>query len=51
MFFVMSLGKTLVIQPKFLGPDLERTLKRRLKELVEGTVNGRYGFIICVLRY
>lgn len=49
MFFVMSLNRTLVINPRFLGPQLEPTLKRRLKELVEGTVNPRFGFIICVL--
>lgn len=51
MFFVMSLNKMLVINPRFLGPQLDATLKRKLKEIVEGTVNPRFGFIICVLRY
>jgi len=51
MFFVIPIPKTLVINPKWLGKGLKMTLEIRLRELVEGTVSGRYGYIICVIKY
>jgi DNA-directed RNA polymerase II subunit RPB7 len=48
MFFHITLEKFLSIHPRYLGPNLKRTLEDKLHEEIEGTCSGRYGFIITV---
>lgn len=48
MFYMMTLTKELEVHPRFFGPKLSLEIQRRLKEEVEGTCNGKYGFILAV---
>jgi len=48
MFFHITLDKTLLLHPRFCGPNLKNTLVSKLHSEVEGTCSGRYGFIITV---
>lgn len=48
-FFVVTLQRRLHIHPRFFGVKLHDILTRRLVLEVEGTFEGRYGFIVAVL--
>jgi len=48
MFFHISLDKSLLLHPRYFGPNLRSTLVTKLHSEVEGTCSGRYGFIITV---
>lgn len=48
-FFVVTLQRRLHIHPRFFGVKLHDILTRRLVLEVEGTFEGRYGFIVTVL--
>lgn len=50
MFYLLHLDKELEIQPRFFGPRLREEIDRRLRQEVEGTCNGKYGFIVCVMQ-
>ncbi|GAB4822121.1 hypothetical protein N2152v2_009167 [Parachlorella kessleri] len=50
MFYLLTLEKELEIQPRFFGPRLREEIDRRLRQEVEGTCNGKYGFILCVMQ-
>lgn len=49
MFYIKDLDKELEVQPRFFGPRLREEIERRLRQEVEGTCNGQYGFILGVL--
>eukprot|EP00301_Raphidiophrys_heterophryoidea_P019389 c4332_g1_i1.p1 GENE.c4332_g1_i1~~c4332_g1_i1.p1 ORF type:complete len:172 (+),score=44.45 c4332_g1_i1:41-556(+) len=48
MFFVVKLDKTILLEPRFFGPDLEKVLVTKVTQDVEGTCSASYGFVICV---
>ncbi|EFN54224.1 hypothetical protein CHLNCDRAFT_36106 [Chlorella variabilis] len=49
MFYLIELYKELEVHPRFFGPKLREEIERRLRQEVEGTCNGRYGFILSVM--
>lgn len=38
----------ILLHPKYFGPSLMETVRRKLFKDVEGTCTGKYGFVICV---
>jgi hypothetical protein len=48
MFYSIVLKRELIMHPSTFGPDLHEKVKEKLREEVEGTVDGRYGFIITI---
>lgn len=49
MFFIMELQHTMKLHPSFFGPNVRQFLRQKLISDVEGTCDGQYGYIICVL--
>ncbi len=49
-FFVVTLSRRVHIHPRFFGVKLHDILTKRLVMDVEGTFEGRYGFIVAVLQ-
>ena len=39
----------IALAPKFFGPGLQSIIEQRLHQEVEGTCNGRYGYILSVV--
>lgn len=50
MFFQKELSHRVLLSPEFFGPGLQEEVELRLRREVEGTCDGRWGFIICVLK-
>ncbi|VDK50361.1 unnamed protein product [Anisakis simplex] len=48
MFYHIPLDHEICLHPKYFGPDLLETVKRKLFNEVEGTCTGKYGFVIAV---
>mmetsp|Transcript_36825 Transcript_36825/g.81904 ORF Transcript_36825/g.81904 Transcript_36825/m.81904 type:complete len:176 (+) Transcript_36825:159-686(+) len=48
MFYLLRLTKDLDLHPKFFGKNLKDVIERKLIDEVEGTCNGRYGYVIAV---
>lgn len=48
-FFVVTLQRRVQIHPRFFGVKLHEILTQRLVMDVEGTFEGRYGYIVAVL--
>ncbi|KAK2710583.1 hypothetical protein QYM36_011937 [Artemia franciscana] len=48
MFFHLSLSHDIILHPRYFGPQLIDTVKRRLYSEVEGTCSGKHGFVIAV---
>ena len=40
--------KDVLLYPKSFGPNLQQTLEHKLTQSVEGSCDGRYGFVIAV---
>lgn len=49
VFYLVELNKELEVAPRFFGPKLREEIDRRLRQEVEGTCNGKYGFVLSVL--
>lgn len=49
MFFIMELQHTMKLHPSYFGPNIRQFLRQKLIADVEGTCDGQYGYIICVL--
>lgn len=49
MFFIMSMDHTMKLHPSYFGPNIRQYLRQKLIADVEGTCDGQYGYIICVL--
>ena len=49
MFFLVEQFKELEVHPRFFGPKLREEIERRLRQEVEGTCNGEFGFILAVI--
>jgi len=50
MFFLVDLDRNMHLEPKYFGPKLHQRLVSSLIREVEGTCNGRYGFIVTVTK-
>lgn len=50
MFFLKDLTHTINLHPSFFGPAMVKFLEAKLRDDVEGTCTGRYGYIISVIR-
>ena len=48
MFFHVPLEYELTLHPRDFGPSVREMLTDRLLEKVEGTCDGRWGFVVCV---
>lgn len=48
MFYHIPLEHEICLHPKYFGPDLLETVKRKLFNEVEGTCTGKYGFVVAV---
>lgn len=50
MFFQITLSKELLLHPKNFGPKMREVLRANLKNEVEGTCDGRHGYIVLVTK-
>lgn len=48
MFYHIQLEHEIQLHPRYFGPNLLDTVKRKLFKEVEGTCTGKYGFVIAV---
>jgi len=48
MFFHVELRKELLLNPKYVGPNIRELLVEKLIQSVEGSCSGRWGFVVCV---
>jgi DNA-directed RNA polymerase II subunit RPB7 len=48
MFYHISLDHEIELHPRYFGPQLIETVKRKLFTEVEGTCTGEYGFVVAV---
>lgn len=48
MFFHIPLEHEILLHPRYFGPNLLDTVKKKLFTEVEGTCTGKYGFVIAV---
>lgn len=49
-WFVVAMSRRIRIHPKFFGVKLHEILTHRLMSEVEGTLLGKYGFVVAVLQ-
>ncbi|EWM24275.1 dna-directed rna polymerase ii 19 kda polypeptide [Nannochloropsis gaditana] len=49
MFYLKTLEKDFMLEPKDLGPGLKETIKRRLTQMMEGTLEPDLGFVIALV--
>ena len=49
-WFAVSMSRRIRIHPKFFGVKLHEILTHRLMSEVEGTLLGKYGFVVAVLQ-
>ena len=49
MFFLIKMARNFYLHPKDLGANLDDNLANKLIQEVEGSVSGRFGFVICVV--
>ncbi|BEI92543.1 uncharacterized protein CcaverHIS019_0501710 [Cutaneotrichosporon cavernicola] len=49
MFFLRQLTHNILLHPSYFGAQLEEYVRQKLYEDVEGTCNGKYGYIISVV--
>ncbi|KAK2077559.1 hypothetical protein QBZ16_004404 [Prototheca wickerhamii] len=49
MFYLLNLSRELEVHPRFFGPKLGEEIERRLRQEVEGTCSGVYGFVLAVI--
>ncbi|RDD44291.1 DNA-directed RNA polymerase II subunit RPB7 [Trichoplax sp. H2] len=48
MFFHVTLEHEITLHPRYFGPNLLDTVRRKLFSEVEGTCSGKHGFVIAV---
>ncbi|GAX74602.1 hypothetical protein CEUSTIGMA_g2050.t1 [Chlamydomonas eustigma] len=48
MFYLLTLHRDLDVHPKNFGKHMRDIIERKLIDEVEGTCNGRYGYVVCV---
>lgn len=48
MFYLLNLHKDLDVHPKHFGKNIRDVIEKKLIDEVEGTCNGRYGYVVCV---
>ena len=48
MFFIIDLEKTVLLEPRFYCPDIDRILEEKICNEMEGTCSGSYGFVLCI---
>lgn len=49
MFFLKELEHDITLEPKYLGPNLRDHLRLHLYHHLEGTCNGRHGYLIAII--
>ena len=50
MYFQVTLKRNMLLHPRNFGPKMREVLRANLKKEVEGTCNGRYGYIVLVTK-
>lgn len=48
MFYLVELKKDLDLHPRFFGKQIDDTITNKLITEVEGTCNGKYGYVVSV---
>lgn len=48
MFFIVNLKKEILVHPKYFGANLLKVVRLKLMQDVEGSCDGKYGFIVAV---
>ncbi|KAJ9109316.1 hypothetical protein QFC21_000645 [Naganishia friedmannii] len=48
MFFMKKLSHTIHLHPSYFGPKIQEVILQKLYADVEGTTNGRYGYVVAV---
>lgn len=48
MFYHIQLEHEIQLHPRYFGPNLLETVKKKLFKDVEGTCTGKYGFVVAV---
>lgn len=48
MFFIVNLTKEVLVHPKYFGAELLKFVRLKLMQDVEGSCDGKYGFIVAV---
>ncbi len=49
MFYVKKLRRDILLEPRFLGPNMKKLVKQRLFDELEGQCLGKLGYVISVL--
>ncbi|TPX37951.1 hypothetical protein SeMB42_g06779 [Synchytrium endobioticum] len=49
MFVLRNMTHMLHLHPRYFGSELKQVVEKKLKEDVEGTCSGRFGYIIMVV--
>ena len=49
MFFVKKLRRDILLEPRFLGANLKKSVMRRVIDELEGQCLGRHGYVISIL--
>ena len=50
MYFQVTLKRNMLLHPRNFGPKMREVLRANLKKEVEGTCNGKYGYIVLVTK-
>lgn len=49
MFFLKELEHTITLEPRFLGAQLRDHIRLQLYRQVEGSCNGRFGYVVALV--
>lgn len=49
MFFVKKLRRDILLEPKYLGSSLKKSVMKRIIDDLEGQCLGRHGYVISIL--
>jgi DNA-directed RNA polymerase II subunit RPB7 len=49
MFFIVTIVREFTMTPEYFGPGLQDQIRKKVFKEVEGSVDGRYGWIVSVV--
>ena len=50
MFFIMNFVEPIIMEPVFLGRELESLIRGKLLQKVNGSISQKHGYIVCVIK-
>jgi len=51
MYYIISISQSVVVTPDVLGPNLQKYIKIKLYNKMEGHYHHKYGYILAITRY